>query len=58
MSFANMKIGLRLGLGFALVLVLLGVIAILSLSRMGVIYHDLDHIAQNAVPKIKVELFG
>lgn len=53
MSFANMKIGVRLGLGFALVLVLLGIVAALGLSRMGLIHHHIDHIAKNVVVKIK-----
>ncbi len=43
----NMKIGLRLGLGFSVVLALLLSIAGLGLSRMGQINHDLELISKD-----------
>ncbi len=52
MSLANMKIGLRLGLGFALVLALMVALAMLGLSRMAHIQEKLDHITSDSVVKV------
>jgi methyl-accepting chemotaxis protein len=46
MSFANMKVGMRLGGGFALVLALLVAVTLLGLSRMGQIQAGLNEILQ------------
>ena len=40
--FKNMKIGTRLGLGFAIVLVLMAVISFIGITRMSAVKHNLD----------------
>ncbi|MBI3562452.1 MAG: MCP four helix bundle domain-containing protein [Gammaproteobacteria bacterium] len=52
MSLTNMKIGLRLGLGFALVLALMVTLAVLGLSRMAYIKDKLDYITSDSVVKV------
>jgi methyl-accepting chemotaxis protein len=52
MSFSNLKIGTRLGLGFALVLALLAVVAALGLASMGRINARMDAIVDNHNVKI------
>ena len=42
MSFTNLKVGKRLGLGFALVLILLSLIAFIGISRMAQVKNNLD----------------
>ncbi len=54
MLLSNMKIGLRLGLGFGLVLVLMTVLAILGLSSMNRIQQHLDEIANSTMVKIRL----
>jgi methyl-accepting chemotaxis protein len=50
--FKNMKIGVRLGLGFGLVLVLLTGIALLGISRMASINESVEDITKNKWPKV------
>ncbi len=50
--FANMKIGVRLGLGFGLILVLLVVLALIGLVSMSQIEQPLDDIAKDNLVKI------
>ena len=54
MSFANMKIGMRLGLGFGLVLALLAGVAGLGLSSMSQESKTLDNIVNNNVYKMNL----
>ncbi len=54
MLLSNMQIGLRLGLGFGLVLVLMAVLAILGLSSMNRIQQHLDEIANSTMVKIRL----
>ena len=49
--FSNLKIGVRLGLGFGLVLFLLLTMAITGWKSSANIYHDLEHITQNNMAK-------
>jgi methyl-accepting chemotaxis protein len=51
--FANMKIGVRLGLGFGLILVLLVALALIGLVSMGQIEEHLDDIASDNLLKIE-----
>ena len=50
--FKNMKIGTRLGLGFAIVLVLLAVIAFLGITRMQSVKHNFDIVVNENNVKI------
>jgi len=54
MTLANLKIGVRLGLGFALVLALLLAVSGLSLSRMAMLEHNLDDIVNDNNYKTKL----
>jgi methyl-accepting chemotaxis protein len=49
--FGNMKIGTRLGLGFGLVLVLLGLIAFIGLSRLGGLNEEIGNMVNDKYPK-------
>ncbi|EXJ13195.1 methyl-accepting chemotaxis protein [Imhoffiella purpurea] len=49
--FSNIKIGLRLGLGFGLVSLLLIGIAVVGVSRLSVLHQDLDLVANDRYPK-------
>ncbi|MCL4490597.1 MAG: MCP four helix bundle domain-containing protein, partial [Nitrospirae bacterium] len=44
MSLKNLKIGIRLGSGFGLVLVLMVALIVVSVSNMGTIQHNIDRI--------------
>jgi len=44
--FKNMKIGTRLGLGFAIVLILMMALIMVAVNRLGNIYADLDRIVK------------
>ena len=52
--FKNMKIGLRLGLGFGLVLVLLAMIAFVGVSRLAEVNSELEFMMNTRYPKTKV----
>ncbi|WP_310452421.1 methyl-accepting chemotaxis protein [Sulfuritalea sp.] len=52
--FKNMKIGMRLGLGFGLVLILLSVIAFLGITRMASINDSVEDITKDKVPKTQM----
>ena len=49
--FSNMKIGMRLGLGFGLVLLLLAVIAVIAITRMGLLNDNVDKMSNDRYPK-------
>ncbi|WP_438874150.1 methyl-accepting chemotaxis protein [Sulfurospirillum oryzae] len=50
--FKNMKIGIKLAIGFAVVLVFLGVIAIVGIRSLATIDEDLEDIAHDRFPKV------
>ena len=54
MSFANMKIGVRMGMGFGLILVLTLLVAVLGLTRMSQIQGHLDDVARDHMGKLKL----
>ena len=58
MNLANMKVGARLGLGFALVLVLLVVVTVVGIVRMAQIQNRLDHVVSvsNVVTRLVVDM--
>ncbi|MEO8331995.1 MAG: MCP four helix bundle domain-containing protein, partial [Gallionella sp.] len=49
MSLVNLKVGVRLGLGFGLLLVLMTVMAVLGMSRIDNIKNNLDNIVEHDV---------
>ena len=58
MNLANMKVGTRLGLGFALVLVLLVMVTVIGILRMAQIQNRLDHVVNvnNVVTRLVVDM--
>lgn len=54
MAFSNMKIGLRLGLCFGLVLILTAAVTLLGLTGMSGIHRHLDDIANSTMVKIRL----
>lgn len=60
--FKNMKIGVRLGLGFALVVILMVIIAFIGITRLGALNDNIDNLVNDKYPKtvlangIRVEL--
>jgi len=50
--FKNMKIGVRLGIGFGLVVVLMVAIATIGITRMAVLNESLDNINKDKWPKV------
>jgi len=48
--FANMKVGVRLGLGFGLVLVLLGIITFIGVSRLGNLHDSSASVINHRYP--------
>ena len=50
--FKNLKIGVRLGLGFAFVLVLLAAISVVSISRINILNGQVVQLAEERLPKI------
>jgi methyl-accepting chemotaxis protein len=58
MNLSNMKVGVRLGLGFALVLVLMVILTIVGVVRMGQIQNRLDHVVSvnNVVTRLVVDM--
>jgi len=51
MSLANLKVGVRLGLGFGVVLVLLSVITIIAISRLATMDANMGIVIHNNYPK-------
>ena len=49
--FKNLKIGMRLGIGFGIVLVLMAILAALSYSRVALLNHEMDDMVQDKFPK-------
>ena len=49
--FTNLKLGVRLGLGFATVLVMLVIIAVIGTSRINGLNQDLDLVINDRIPK-------
>ena len=49
--FKNLRIGLRLGLGFAMILVLMSFQAVNSYSRLQLLNHELDDMVRDKFPK-------
>ena len=49
--FANMKIGVRLAIGFASVLVLLVIVAGIGLTRVGALNKEIEHVTLDMFPK-------
>jgi len=50
--FANMKLAVRLGLGFAITLLLLIIIAVTSYSRLGTLNVEVENLVNDKYPKI------
>jgi methyl-accepting chemotaxis protein len=50
--FNNLKIGVRLGLGFAFVLLMLAAISILSITRINELNAGINELAEGRIPKI------
>ncbi|MFA6444668.1 MAG: carbonic anhydrase family protein, partial [Sterolibacterium sp.] len=49
--FKNLKIGMRLGVGFGMVLILLAVISTISVLRISELDEDIDEVVDGALPK-------
>lgn len=56
--FKNLKIRVRLGLGFALAVVLLAAISTLSLVRMTEIASSLTQITDDRIPKVEMAMLS
>jgi len=58
MNLAKMKVGTRLGLGFALVLVLLVAVTVVGIARMAQIQERLDHVIEvnNVVTRLVTDM--
>ena len=50
--FNNLKIGVRLGIGFAVVLLMLAAISIVSITRINELNDGIDELAEGRLPKI------
>ncbi|MDL5031662.1 methyl-accepting chemotaxis protein [Pelomonas sp. APW6] len=53
MRLSDMKVGMRIGLGFAAVLLMSGLLGLLSISRLGLIQSNVTDLAANWMPSIK-----
>jgi methyl-accepting chemotaxis protein len=51
--FKNLKIGMRLGMGFALVLLLLSVIAVIGITKLGELNAGMEKVATDRFPKVR-----
>ncbi|MEK6749266.1 MAG: methyl-accepting chemotaxis protein [Pseudomonadota bacterium] len=49
--FKNMKIGVRLGLGFGSIILLMAVIVFIGVTRLAVLNHDVEDIVKDKYPK-------
>ncbi|MBU3898582.1 MAG: MCP four helix bundle domain-containing protein [Gammaproteobacteria bacterium] len=49
--FANMKVGVKLGLGFGVTLLLLVVIAVISITRLGALNSEIENMVNDKYPK-------
>jgi len=58
MNLSNMKVGVRLGLGFALVLALMVILTVVGVVRMAQIQNRLDHVVSvnNVVTRLVVDM--
>ncbi|MGJ7914828.1 methyl-accepting chemotaxis protein [Massilia sp. LXY-6] len=58
MNLSNMKVGVRLGLGFALVLVLMVILTVVGVVRMAQIQNRLDHVVSvnNVVTRLVIDM--
>jgi methyl-accepting chemotaxis protein len=58
MNLSNMKVGMRLALGFALVLVLMVILTVVGVVRMAQIQNRLDHVVtvNNVVTRLVVDM--
>ena len=52
MQLRNMKVGVRLGLGFGLIVALMLIAAAMSIHRISGLNHSIDLIIKNRYPKI------
>ncbi len=51
--FKNLKIGVRLGMGFAIVLLLMIVVAVISIMRMSELNNEINDMANDKYPKVE-----
>ena len=49
--FTNLKIGMRLGLGFGLVLILMAIISTIATMRISELNSDITDVVQGSMPK-------
>jgi methyl-accepting chemotaxis protein len=49
--FKNLKIGMRLGLGFGIVLLLLAILSVFAYSRVQMLNHEMDDMVKDKFPK-------
>jgi len=52
--FKNLKIGVRLGIGFGLVIILLIVISTLAYLRVGAINAEVEDMVKDKYPKVQI----
>lgn len=52
MTFSNLKVGARLGLGFGLVLLLLAILTMVGLSRLSSLNDDINATNEERLPKL------
>jgi methyl-accepting chemotaxis protein len=53
MSFKNLKLGTKLGMGFGVVLILLSIVAFVGITRLSLITDHLNDIVTNKTPKVE-----
>ncbi len=49
--FKNLKIGMRLGLGFGIVLLLMAILSVIGYSRVQMLNHEMDDMVKDKFPK-------
>lgn len=52
MRLSDMKVGMRIGLGFAAVLLMSGLLGLLAITRLGLIQSNVSDLATNWMPSI------